>query len=160
MTALLPRDHTIATVDLFDRHKVYRIEVHAKTKDTTQRWLSVFDAADTSGDVAVSATMSAAAGNVKKGGVIGAQIVSSKGRFVVLAGAGGPDERVSGPISYVPGGPATHIVTDLAPGSAYGVSVSGSGEVTIVTGGPLTSSPAGVLAFTSDASGKIAVLAP
>ncbi len=161
VTTLLPYNHANTLVNVFNSNKVYRLEVRPGTPATDQRWLTVFDAADAPGTVALATRISAADGNVLSGEVQGVLLSEPGTNHVVLFGTGPESQPVSGTISYVvPTAPTVHLLANLAPNTAYSVSVVATGSnqtITVAPGSGFTSDDKGSLYLTTNAQGEVAV---
>jgi len=143
---VLPAGRDDRIVDVFGGHKIYRLETHVGPAPRTTRWVTVFDAAASPSAAVVASPLEHATSNV-----VGTVLREATRNDVVAAGSG---EAVSGDIRYdVPAGFARHVITDVAPSSSFGVTTSSAGGVVTVTihpgGTDVTSSPAGVLQFTT-----------
>lgn len=147
MAVVFPKGATSKTVDVFDRHKVVRVEVRPSpnAKDKTQRWLTVFDAeAPGAGATKVHAL----------DGAVGALIEIASGPIVVAAAEHGA-ARYKAPVG------ATHYVTSLDP--KQGVNVTATKDGTTVTvaleaGAQNRASDGGVFAFRIEDDGRITPL--
>jgi hypothetical protein len=141
LTPVFPRGARLATLDLYGRKKVSRLEVRPAAPGAEQRWLTVIDAAARPAEAARATALEA-------GGLVGVHLAAPGGNRVVLSGAGQP---ARGEIRYqVPAGPTTHVVCDLPPGERFRVESSASGaqvSVRLVPGGDRAVSAAGVLTF-------------
>jgi hypothetical protein len=160
VTTVLPAGARGQVVDLFDRHKVYRLELRPAQPSAEQRWLTVVDAADKPEELVASTPLSARDGSVEAGEVLGVLLTGRSGQWVVLSGARGADDAVSGEIRYrVPQSGATaHVLADLPAGAAYSISVSGDGKrqvIRLLPGGPYKASARGILAFRTDGAGAV-----
>jgi hypothetical protein len=160
MTTILPANAAIATTtqlstDTTVWNKVWRTEIRATDAPTaTRRWMTVFDLAPSSAQVA-----SATAVNVTAGSAVGAVLQSSTGNNAVISGTAPAGTAIAGPVSYVvPAALTRHVVTDLAPSAGYTISVSLQGSnhvVTIASGGSSITSANGVLTFQVNAAGQV-----
>lgn len=153
VTALLPEGAQTKIVDVFDRHRVWRLEVRPGAPGAAQRWLTVLDAAVSPGDAARVSRIGRANATVLEGEATGAAIYARDAtRVVVTLDAG---ER----LRYKSGLERTlHLVVGLAPGQGYTVSVAAVGggrEVTVASGGRRIASPSGCVAFAVGPEGTI-----
>ncbi len=161
MTTILPASAQINITDHLSTDsstwgKMWRTEVRAATgtTGTARRWMTVFDLAVSSGQVA-----SATGVTINSGPAVGALLRSSTGNSAVIAGTADVGTAISGTLSYVvPAAQTHHVVTDLTPSSGYTVSVAVSGgnhTVTITAGGSRNASANGVLDFQVSATGSV-----
>jgi hypothetical protein len=162
MTTILPANAAIATSDRLigstdtrTYGKVWRTEVRPTDAPTAdRRWMTVFDLAATSGQVAAGSAV-----NVTAGPAVGALLQSAAGNSVVIAGTAAVGTAIAGALSYVvPAAQTRHVVTDLAPSAGYTIAVStigGNHSVTITQGGSSMSSANGVITFQVSASGQV-----
>ena len=160
MTTILPANAaTVTTRPPRARYatwnKVWRTEIRATDAPTaTRRWMTVFDLAPTSAQVA-----SATGVNVTGGPAVGALLASPAGNSVVISGTAPVGTAIAGPFSYtVPAAATRHVITDLTPSAGYTISVTVVGanhSVSIVQGGSSTTSANGVLTFQVSASGQV-----
>ena len=160
MTTILPANAATVTTDHLAPdsatwNKVWRTEIRATDAPTATRlWMTVFDLAPTSAQVA-----SATGVNVTGGSAVGALLASPTGNSVVISGTAQVGTAIAGPISYtVPAAATRHVITDLAPSTGYTVSVSVSGGnhgVTVTPGGISSATANGVLSFSVTAGGVL-----
>ncbi|MBZ5595204.1 MAG: hypothetical protein LAP39_23415 [Acidobacteriia bacterium] len=160
MTIVLPSNAATATTSQFSTdtrtwNKVWRTEIRATDAPTaTRRWLTVFDLAPSSSQVASATSVSVAGGPA-----VGVLLQSPTGNSVVISGTAAIDTAIAGPLSYaVPAAQTRHVITDLAPSTGYTVSVTvlnGNHSVSIVQGGNKTTSANGVLTFQVSAAGLV-----
>jgi hypothetical protein len=161
MTIVLPSNAVTVTTsqlstDTRTWNKVWRTEIRATDAPAaTRRWLTVFDLAPSSGQVA-----SATSVNVTGGPAVGVLLQSSTGNSVVISGTAPVDTAMAGPFSYaVPAAQTRHVITDLAPSTGYTISVTvlgGNHSVSITQGGSSrTTSSNGVLTFQVSAGGLV-----
>jgi hypothetical protein len=160
MTTILPANAAIVTTDRFSTdtrtwNKMWRTEIRATDAPTaTRRWMTVFDLAPTSAQVA-----SATAVNVAGGSAVGTLLASPAGSSVVVCGTAPVGTVIAGALSYtVPAAATRHVITDLAPSAGYTISVSvsaGNHIVTVTPGGSASASANGVLSFAVTAGGLV-----
>ncbi len=160
MTTILPANAATITTDKFSNdtttwNKMWRTEIRATDAPTaTRRWMTVFDLAPTSAQVA-----SATGVNVLGGAIVGALLAAPAGNSVVISGTAPVGTAIADPFSYaVPAVATHHVITDLAPSTEYTVSVTVSGGnhvVTVTPGGSKSASANGVLSFTVTAGGQV-----
>ncbi len=160
MTTILPANAAFTTSTQFGSepvtwNKVWRTEIRATDAPTaTRRWMTVFDLAPSSSQVA-----NATGVNVTSGGAVGALLQSSSGNSAVLSSSALDGTGISGGIAYtVPAAQTRHIITDLTVSSGYTISVVVSGAnhlVTISPGGSSMTSANGVLSFQVNAAGQV-----
>jgi hypothetical protein len=150
LTPVFPRGGKVTAVDVFGKHKVWRIEVRAPDAGVEQRWLTVVDAAATPGQAVRPSALSKFDGSVQAGGMLGV-LVPGRPSQVVLSPVG---HEPDGEIRYaVPSGPTVHVVNGLRAGQGYSVAFAAGGgrtSVRITASGDRRASPAGVLSFHSD----------
>ena len=154
--AILTSDHLIHSTDSRTWNKVWRTEVRpTDAPAASRRWMTVFDLAPSSGQVAAASSV-----NITAGPAVGALLQSPTGNSVVISGIAAVGTAIAGPLGYVvPAVQTRHVITDLAPSTGYAISVSvagGSHSVSIVPGGSSTASANGVLTFQVSASGQVA----
>ncbi|HLX42492.1 MAG TPA: hypothetical protein VKR43_03620 [Bryobacteraceae bacterium] len=160
MTTILPANAAIVTTSQLSTdtrvwNKVWRSEIRpTDAKTATRRWMTVFDLAPSSAQVA-----SATGVNVTTGPAVGALLQSSTGNSVVISGTAPAGTAIAGPLNYVvPAAQTRHVITDLAASTGYTISVvvaGGNHTVSVVPGGSSASSANGVLAFQVNASGQV-----
>ncbi len=129
-------------VDVYDRHRVMRIEVRPAKPDKKQRWLTVIDAAPAGPSTTKVKALE---------GAHGATIEGASGPIVVLSAEGGTAK-------YRATVGATHYVTDLAPKQELKVSAAREGDAVAITvdrGAGLHASQGGVLAFRVEEDGRV-----
>jgi len=153
--AIVTSDHLIGSTDTRTYNKVWRTEVRPTDAPTAnRRWMTVFDLALTSSQIAAASAV-----NVTAGPAVGALLQSPAGNSVVIAGTAAVGTAIAGPLNYVvPASQTRHVVTDLAPSTGYTIVVTvagGNHSVSIVLGGSSTSSANGVLTFQVSASGQV-----
>ncbi len=132
MTTILPANAATVTTDKFSSdtrtwNKVWRTEIRpAGAKTANHLWLTVFDLAPSSGQVAAATAV-----NVVSGSAVGALLQSAAGNSVVVSGTAPVGTAIAGPLSYiVPAAQTLHVITDLQPSTGYTVSVVVSGRIT------------------------------
>jgi hypothetical protein len=163
MTSVLPANNTTTIVGLFPPNgtdpgsspvKVWQLQVRAPDANATQRWLTVFDTATSAG---AAATASAIA--VTQGSAVGTVLSGASGNQAVLFNTGTPDTAIAGTVAYsTPAAATVHFITELPANSAYTAAAVVNGanhDITVTPGGPLSTSPQGVLTFTVSASGQV-----
>ncbi|MGA9669805.1 MAG: hypothetical protein WBQ94_11380, partial [Terracidiphilus sp.] len=160
MTTILPANAAIVTtdqvsIDTATDGKVWRTEIRASDAATaTRQWLTVFDLTPSASQVA-----SATPVTIKSGPAVGVVLQSSTGSAVVVSGTAAAGTAITGTLSYViPANQTRHVITDLAPSTAYTISVTVSGgnqTVSIVQGVGSTTSANGVLTFQTSAGGQV-----
>jgi hypothetical protein len=166
MTTILPANaaitHTDAIIstgdpkiDPFILGKVWRTEIRpTDAAAATRKWMTVFDLAPSSSQVA-----SATGVTINSGPAVGVILQSSTGNAVVISGTAAAGTAITGTLSYVvPANQTRHVITDLAPSTAYAISVAVSGgnqTVSIAQGAGSTTSANGVLTFQTSAGGQV-----
>jgi hypothetical protein len=160
MTTILPANAAFTTTSQFASepvtwNKVWRTEIRpTDAKTANRRWMTVFDLAPTSAQVA-----NATGVNITSGPAVGALLQSPTGNSVVIAGTAQVGTAIAGPLAYVvPAVQTRHVITDLTPSTGYTISVAVSGgnhSVSIVTGGSSIATANGVLTFQLNASGQL-----
>ncbi|MDW8283272.1 MAG: DNRLRE domain-containing protein [Myxococcales bacterium] len=149
---LLPAGVSTRVVDLFQRGKVFRLEIRPPAGGATQRWLTAVDAGAVPTPIG---RLSAQDGSVR-GSSLGARLGDPRGPVRVVLFCAGEQA-----VSYrVPAGPARHLLVGLPPRRAYAVRVSRAGgalEVSVVEGSGLHTSEVGVLAFRLGEDGRVRV---
>jgi len=160
MTIVLPSNAATVTTSQFSTdtltwNKVWRTEIRATDAPTaTRRWLTVFDLAPSSGQVASATSL-----NVAGGPAVGVLLQSPMGNSVVISGTAAVDTAIAGPFSYnVPAAQTRHVITDLAPSTGYTISVillGANHSVSLAQGGSRTTSAKGVLTFQVSAGGLV-----
>jgi hypothetical protein len=160
MSTILPAGAATVTTDRFASdsrtwNKMWRTEIRSTgTPSVTARWLTVFDLAQSSAQVAAASAV-----NIVTGPAVGALLQLASGNSAVLSGTASVGTAISSPLQYVvPAAPTRHVITDLAPSTGYVVSVTaqgGSHTVSVVAGGARISSANGVLTFQVDSSGLV-----
>jgi len=160
MTILLPANAGTVTTDRFSTdtttwNKLFRTEIRATDAATAnRRWMTVFDLAPTSAQVAQATNVT-----VSGGAAVGALLASAAGNSVVISGTAPVGTAIAGAISYtVPAAATRHVITDLTPSAGYTVSVAVAGTnhvVTISPGGSSTATANGVVSFSVTAGGSV-----
>ena len=154
--AIVTSDHLIHSTDSRTWNKVWRTEVRpTDAPAASRRWMTVFDLAPSSGQVAAASPV-----NITAGPAVGALLQSAAGNSVVISGTAAVGTAIAGPLGYVaPAAQTRHVITDLAPATGYTISVVAAGgnhSVSIAQGGSSTTSANGVLTFQVNASGQVA----
>ena len=160
MTTILPASAQLTTTDQIASdpavwNKVWRSEIRPSGPAAASRlWLTVFDLAASSTQVAIATPLT-----MIGGAVTGVVLQSAAGNSAAVFGTGAAGTPVSGTIAYaVPAAQTRHVVTDLTPQAAYTVSVSvtgGTHTVTVTPGGNLHASAGGVLTFALTPAGVL-----
>ena len=133
---VLPVRAKDTVVDVFGAHKVYRLEVRPPRPEADTHWLTVLDAASSSGAAFHAAPLTVA------GNGTGVFLSHAGKRFTVIQG--------TAPLHFtVPSRAKTRCtITGLKPGATYRIAKTGHGEkVAILPGGTSKASAAGVLTF-------------
>lgn len=136
--SVLPLRSRDSIVDVFDAHKVYRLEVRPPGPATSVRWLTVLDAASSSRRAVLAHAISASGG-------VGALLTGPGRSYAVVQSSG--SLRYTLPATSV----TRNLVTGLNPGAGYSVRKSRAGNETVSVrpGGATKASSAGVLSFTT-----------
>jgi hypothetical protein len=160
MTTILPVNAATVTTDHLSTdtltwNKMWRTEIRATDAPTaTRRWMTVFDLAPTSAQVASATGLS-----VMGASAAGTLLASPTGNSVVVSGTAPVGTAIAGAFSYtVPAAVTRHVITDLAPSTGYTISVAVSGGnhmVTVMPGGSTSASANGVLSFAVTAGGLL-----
>src|SRR6185295_14711841 len=160
MTTILPANAATVTTDRVSTdpqtwNKLWRTEIRpTDAAAASRRWLTVFDLAGTSAQVAAATPVS-----ILSGPAVGALLQSAGGNSATVFGTATVGTAIAGTLSYsVPAAQTRHVITDLAPLAGYTVSVAVSGgnhTVTITPGGSSSATANGVLAFTVTAGGLV-----
>jgi hypothetical protein len=160
MTTVLPANASLAITDHLAADpntwsKVWRSEIRPTGATAASRlWLTVFDLASSSAQVAAATPL-----NVVNGAVTGALLQSPGGNSATVFGTAAAGTPVAGTIAYsVPAAQTRHIITDLTPRAGYTVSVNVTGAnhiVTVTPGGSLLASANGVLSFALTGAGVL-----
>jgi hypothetical protein len=134
---------------------VWRTEVRPTDAPTaTRRWMTVFDLAPSSSQVAVATAV-----NITSGPGVGALLQSPNGNSVVIAGTAPVGTAIAGSLSYtVPAVQTRHVITDLTPSAGYTISVvvmGGNHSVSIVQGGSSIATASGALTFQVSTGGQV-----
>jgi hypothetical protein len=159
MTTILPANAAVAKTDRFSsdtrtRNKLLRTEIRpTDTPATTRSWLTVFDLAPSSSQVAAATPVS-----LISGPAVGVLLQAAAGNSVV-SGTAQVGTAIAGTLGYVvPAAQTRHVVTDLTPSAGYTISVStfgGNHNVTIAPGSDSNATAKGVLTFQVNASGQV-----
>ncbi len=154
VTPLLPAGHADAVIDVFDRHRVWRLEVRPGRPAATQRWLTVLDAVDDPARSPRAEPLAVEAGEVA--GVLLRAATSRVALFPVAdPGAAPPRE-----LRYRTGPePTEHVLVGMAPGRRYAVTVAplpGGRLIRVTPGDGPAATAAGVLRFTVASDGALA----
>ncbi|HKA01760.1 MAG TPA: Ig-like domain-containing protein [Candidatus Solibacter sp.] len=160
MSVVLPASAGITTTDRMSTdtttwNKMWRTEIRPTgTAAASRQWLTVFDLAGTSPQVA-----SATPVNIVSGPAVGALLESAAGNTATVFGTAPVGMAIGGTLAYgVPAAQTRHVITDLTPSGSYAVSVTVSGAnhvVTVTPGGSLHASANGVLTFNVTAGGVV-----
>jgi hypothetical protein len=160
MTTILPAGAKTAVTDRFSAdsptwNKMWRVEVRpASQSNPSQLWMTAFDLAATSAQVAAAGPVS-----VTSGTAVGALLQSAAGNTAAVFGTASVGTPIAGTLSYtVPAALTRHVITDLAPHAGFTVSVSatgGSHVVTVTPGGSTIATANGVISFSVTAGGAI-----
>ena len=153
--AIVTSDHLIHTTDTRTFNKVWRTEVRPTDAPTaTRRWMTVFDLAPSSSQVAAATAV-----NITSGPGVGALLQSPNGNSVVIAGTAPVGTAIAGSLSYtVPAVQTRHVITDLTPSAGYTISVvvmGGNHSVSIVQGGSSIATASGALTFQVSTGGQV-----
>ncbi len=151
VTTVLPANHVVTSENLFNRGKVYRLNVRAAAPALTTSWLTVFDASASAESAGLVDSLSAANGGVLNGDVEGAIVVSTTAANTVATFSRSAS-AVSGAVRLqVPARNTTFIINDLVPGAAYSILTNRSEDTIIVQiapgGGTQLATAQGVLSF-------------
>ena len=158
VTTVLPTGHLVNNVNVFNRGKVYRLEVRAAAAVAASSWLTVFDASASAATAGIAAPISTDAGNVLAGSIEGTLVANPTGNNVAVlfstTGATTP-----GALSVtLPAHDTYCLLTDLIANTGYRVLASaGNGQITLqlAPGGTLQTTPNGTLATFVSASGTV-----
>ncbi|HTI71882.1 MAG TPA: hypothetical protein VMF06_18040 [Candidatus Limnocylindria bacterium] len=161
VTTVLPAGHRVNNVNVFNRGKVYRIEVRTAVPVAASTWLTVFDASASATAAGIAAPLSASAGNVLAGNIEGTLISTANAtgsNVAVLFGT--TSALVSGALSVaLPVHDTYCLITDLLPNTGYKVLASSgnNGELVLqlAPGGTLQTTPAGTLPLNVSANGAV-----
>ncbi|MBI5423178.1 MAG: hypothetical protein HZA32_03770 [Opitutae bacterium] len=157
VTTVLPAGHVVNTVDLFNYHKVYRLEVRPGTPAATNTWLTVLDASASAAQAGNVTALTAAAGNLSTAAAEGTIIHNAAGNYAVLF------SKSAAPIAgsftlTVPTEDTYVLVADLAPSTGYTVTAAvanGSTVITIAPGGSVMTTGQGTLKVDVTAAGVV-----
>ncbi len=148
LTPLLPSGSRSAVVDLFEQHKVFRIEQRPGAAGTIQRWLNVFDAPATRAGSLRARRLASQSDATGSAAPVGTSMEHQGTTDVVVSAWGSrPGSAVRYSIDAADG---LHVVTDLEPRKKYRVEVAKKGgafAIAVLPGDGNASSAAGVLAF-------------
>jgi hypothetical protein len=148
---LLPQGHSQNVVNVMDGGKVFRLEVRGAAA-ATHEWLTVFDAAASTGAASSAAPLSS-------GPMSGVLLRRGGGNEAVLLSQREDSQPVTEEIAYsVPAAGTRHVIAGLKPRTAYSVTGSKAGDQVSVhckPGSGISASGAGVLRFRTDAGGKV-----
>jgi hypothetical protein len=160
MTTVLPANAATVTTDRFSSNtatwnKMWRTEIRPTGPATASRqWLTVFDVAGTSAQVAAAKPLT-----VSAGAAVGTVLQSAAGNTAAVFGTAPVGTPIAGTLTYVvPAGQTRHVITDLVPSTGYTVSVAVSGTnhvVSVTPGGSKQSTANGVLSFNVTAGGQM-----
>ena len=121
MSALLPVGRVVNPVNLFDRNKVFRLDIRAVAPGTNTTWLAVFDAAASAAGAGSASTLSTAAGNVLAGDMEGALVAGTGSRDTVVLFSRTGQTPLSVTFT-IPARDTYCVVADLVPNQSYLVS--------------------------------------
>ena len=158
VTTLLPAGNNVNVVDVFDSHKVFRLEVRGGGSTGKKTWLTVFDASASAATAASAAALTQANGNVTAGDVEGAVISGAAGSAsaVVFSKSG---NVLSGNLAVtLPAASTFCLFTDLQPGAGYAVTAglqNGNVAVSVTPGGPFLATAQGSLSFNVGIDGAV-----
>jgi len=172
VTTLFPLGHTNRLVDIpcatdandnnFISNKVWRLEVRPTDGALDQHWMTILDAAASSGEVCGVSRISAADGNLLAGNFIGTILSAPGSNGVVLFSQAPVSQPTAGPVQYVvPVAETLHVVCGLEPNTAFSITTgtaAGNLTVQISNGGSWLSTASGLLAFRTHANGGVSAL--
>lgn len=158
VTTLLPANHTVTSTDVFNKAKVYRLEIRNPVPSTSGTWLTVFDASASAAAAATPAPLTSGMANVLAGNIEGTVITGASGQnhAVLFSKSGTPN---TSRIQFVVPAAATYcVLADLTPGANFTATanpVNGVLVIEVTAGGSLTASAQGTLAFDVSATGSV-----
>ncbi len=159
LTTVLPAGHTNQLVSVFSASKVYRLEVRPGSPGISNRWLTVFDAADSATNVWKVSPFTSASGNVVSGNIEGVYLTpaSSGTNTVVLFNTTASD--LGGSVTlHAPATNTVYLVNGFVPSSAHSIDVttaSGQHTIQINSGTGFTVSVMGSLYFRINSAGNV-----
>ena len=136
---VLPSGHRDTVGGLFGATKVTRLEVRPGAGSREQQWLTVFDAARTSGGAQRVEPLATS------GVRTGVLLHGPRGRTAVLLGDGSTRTARY----QLPSGSTFNLLTGVTPGAAYAVRTTGHIVDVHVGAGPRRADASGTLAFTT-----------
>ncbi|WP_206109286.1 hypothetical protein [Paenibacillus sp. HB172176] len=158
MTALLPAGLTTTLTNLYSSNKMYEVQVKPNNSNTSQQWLTVFEASTSASESALAYTLSSAKGN-SSANVTGTRLTTASQNYAVLFGTGAWNTAISGTVTFtVPAAQTRAVVTDLEPNTSYSVSTAvsaGELSVSVQTGSGYTTSANGTLYVDITSSGTV-----
>jgi hypothetical protein len=157
LTTVLPSDHQVNLVNVFNSSKVYRVEMRTATARANDTWLTVLDAASSAAGAYTAAPFTAASGGVVSGAMEGTVLTAADGsQVVVLFSASG--QTLPGTVKIALQGASRVLLTDLAPSTGYTASTSlaaGKLVLTLAPSGTLTTTANGTLWLNVAANGAV-----
>ncbi|MBX3737841.1 MAG: hypothetical protein KF715_14190 [Candidatus Didemnitutus sp.] len=157
VTTVLPAGHVVKNVDVFDYHKVYRLEVRSGAPTTSNTWLTVFDAAASAAQAGEASPLTAASGALSTASAEGTLIHNSVGSYAVLFSKSATP--IAGSFTLTIPTAATYVlVADLAPSTGYSVTATvanGSTTIAFAPGGSFTTTSQGTLKVNVSAAGIV-----
>jgi hypothetical protein len=160
ITTVLPAGHVVSTVNLFDKDKIYRVEVRPGTPAANNTWLTVLDAAASAAQASNVAALTHADGNLSTAAAEGALIHNAAGNYVVLFSKSAAVIADSFTVK-IPVDDTYLLIADLAPSTGYSVTAAiANGELTLALapGGSVMTTPQGTLKADITAAGVVSGL--
>jgi PKD repeat protein len=153
VTTVLPAGHAVQTFDLYNQHKVYRLEVRPGSPAAENTWLTVFDASASDTQAGNVGALTVANGNLSAADAEGTVISNATGNYVVLFSK--TAHAIAGSFSLsVPADDTYLLVADLMPGTGYSVTATITNGITT-----LVVAPGGNIMTTSDGTLKADITA-
>lgn len=160
ISTVLPAGNVVSTVNLFNKDKVYRLEVRPGAPTAINTWLTVFDASAAATQAGTATALTAADGNLSTTSAEGTLIRNAAGNYAVLFSK--TANAIAGSFTVkVPADDTYLLVADLAPSSGYSVAATiANGELTlaITPGGDTMTTAQGTLKADITAAGVVTPL--
>lgn len=160
VTTVLPAGHVVNTVDVFNRGKVFRLEVRPGAAAANNTWLAVFDAAGSAAQAGDVSPLTVAAGNLSAAAAEGSLIRNAAGNYAVLFSK--TADVIAGTVTLsVPTDDTYVLVADLPPNAGYSVTAAvanGLLTITVTPGGSVLTTAEGTLKFDVTAAGVVTPL--
>jgi PKD repeat protein len=160
ISTVLPAGNVVTSVNLFNKDKIYRVEVRPGTPAATNTWLTVLDAAASTAQAGAASPLTSAAGTLSTAAAEGALVRNAGGNYAVLFSKSG--SPIADPFTLrVPADDTYLLVADLLPNAGYTVTAVRENDVFVVqvtSGGGVPTTAEGTLKVDISAAGIVTPL--